>query len=96
MSKWNGKPSRKGTGFEQPLVAHQHWHIDVSYLNISGTFYYLCSIPDGFSRYIVHWDLRERMAEAEIKIILQRARVVRRRRGLLLHRVSGPGTFSPK
>jgi putative transposase len=30
-------PSRKGTGFAQPLSAHQHWHIDVSYLNIGGT-----------------------------------------------------------
>ena len=42
LSKWNGKSSKKGTGFEQPLAAHQHWHIDVSYINISGTFYYLC------------------------------------------------------
>jgi len=25
LSKWNGKPSKKGTGFEQPLAAHQHW-----------------------------------------------------------------------
>src|SRR5207245_2389000 len=44
LSKWNGKPSKKGIGFAQPLVAHEHWHIDVSYLNIGGTFYYLCSI----------------------------------------------------
>ena len=50
LSKWNGKPSKKGTGFAQPLAAHQHWHIDVSYLNIGGTFYCLCSILDGFSR----------------------------------------------
>ena len=61
LSKWNSKPSKKGTGFEQPLAAHQHWHIDVSYINISGTFYYLCSILDGCSRYIVNWDLRESM-----------------------------------
>jgi hypothetical protein len=47
LSKWNGKPSKKGTGFAQPLAAHQHWHIDVSYLNIGDTFYYLCSILDG-------------------------------------------------
>jgi putative transposase len=73
LSKWNGKPSKKGTGFEQPLTAHQHWHIDVSYINICGTFYYLCSILDGHSRYIVHWDLRERMTEADIEIILERA-----------------------
>jgi hypothetical protein len=39
LSKWNGKPSKKGTGFEQPLAVPQHWHIDVSYINISGTLY---------------------------------------------------------
>jgi putative transposase len=74
LSKWNGKPSKKGTGFAQPLAAHDHWHIDVSYLNIGGTFYYLCSILDGFSRYIVNWDIRESMTEAEIEIILQGAK----------------------
>jgi hypothetical protein len=74
LSKWNGKPSKKGTGFEQPLAGHQHWHIDVSYINISGTFYYLCSILDGCSRYIVNWDLRESMTEADIEIILERAK----------------------
>ena len=76
LSKWNGKPSKKGTGFEQPLAVHQHWHIDVSYINISGTFYYLCSILDGCSRYIVNWDLRESMTEADIEIILERAKEI--------------------
>jgi len=74
LSQWNGKPSKKGTGFVQPLTAHQHWHIDVSYLNIGGTFYYLCSILDGFSRYIVNWEIRESMTEAEIEMILQGAK----------------------
>jgi len=74
LSKWKGKPSKKGTGFEQPLAAHQHWHIDVSYLNICGTFYYLCSILDGYSRFLVHWDLRASMTEADVEIILQKAR----------------------
>ena len=72
--KWKGKPSKKGTGFEQPLQAHRHWHIDISYINISGTFYYLCSVLDGYSRFIVHWDLRESMTETEIEIILERAK----------------------
>jgi hypothetical protein len=74
LRKWSGKPSRKGTGFVQPLLAHQHWHIDVSYINLAGTFYYLCCVLDGYSRYIVHWDLRESMKESEIEIILQGAR----------------------
>ena len=74
LSQWKSKPSRKGTGFEQPLQPHQHWHIDVSYINLCGTFYYLCSILDGFSRFLVHWDLRESMREADVEVILQRAK----------------------
>ena len=66
--------SRKGEGFKGPQRPHEHWHIDVSYLNIRGTFYYLCSILDGYSRYIVHWEIRESMTEADIEIILQRAK----------------------
>ena len=74
LGKWNGKPSKKGTGFHQPSSPHQHWHIDISYINIAGTFYYLCSVLDGYSRFIVHWDLRASMTEAEIEIILQGAK----------------------
>jgi transposase InsO family protein len=74
LRKWNGKPSQKGTGFQQPPAPHQHWHIDVSYINIAGTFYYLCTVLDGFSRFIVHWDLRPAMTEGDIEIILQAAR----------------------
>jgi hypothetical protein len=68
------KPTKKGTGFVQPLVPHEHWHIDVSYLNIAGTFYFLCSILDGASRFIVHFEIREKMEETDVQIILQRAR----------------------
>ena len=71
LSRWKSRPSRKGTGFEQPLQPHQHWHIDVSYLNVCGRFYYLCSVLDGFSRFLVHWDLRESMREADVEMILQ-------------------------
>jgi putative transposase len=74
LRKWQPKPSRKGTGFEQPLLPHLHWHVDVSYIDVAGTFYYLCSVLDGYSRFIVHWDLRESMKEADIEIILQAAR----------------------
>ena len=74
LSKWDRKPSKKGDGFEQPLKPHEHRHIDISYINISGTFYYMCSVLDGFSRYIVHWDIRPSMTEVQVEIILQRAR----------------------
>ena len=69
-------PSKKGTGFVQPLKPHQQWHVDVSYLNIAGTFYFLCSILDGYSRFIVHWEIREKMEESDVQTIIQRAREV--------------------
>jgi putative transposase len=66
--------TKKGTGFVQPLKPHEHWHVDVSYLNIAGTFYFLCSILDGYSRFIVHWEIREKMENADVQTIIQRAR----------------------
>jgi transposase InsO family protein len=74
LSPWERKASRKGQGFEQPTQAHQHWHIDIAYLNLGGIFYYLCSVLDGYSRYSVHWEIREQMTETEVQLILQRAR----------------------
>ena len=74
LQRWNATQSRKGTGFHQPEKPHQHWHIDISYINICGTFYYLCSLLDGASRYLVHWELRESMREADVEVVLQRAR----------------------
>jgi putative transposase len=74
LDRWNKKPSKKGTGFVQPLRPHEHWHVDISYLNICGTFYYLCSLLDGCSRFIVHWEIREQMLETDVEIIIQRAK----------------------
>jgi putative transposase len=74
LDRHNTKPSLKGTGFVQPLKAHQHWHVDIAFVNIANTFYFLCSILDGYSRAIVHWELRPKMEEQDVEVILQRAR----------------------
>jgi len=66
--------TKKGTGFVQPLKPHQEWHVDISYLNIAGTFYFLCSLLDGYSRFIVHHEIREKMEEIDVETIIQRAR----------------------
>jgi transposase InsO family protein len=86
LDRWNRKPSKKGTGFVQPLKPHEHWHIDIAYLNVAGTFYYMCSILDGASRAIVHWEVRETMTEQEVEIIVQR--------GLELHPTARPRIIS--
>ena len=74
LDRWNRQPSKKGTGFVQPLKPHQHWHIDIAYINIAGTFYYLCSVLDGCSRAIIHWEIRESMKEADVELVVERAR----------------------
>jgi putative transposase len=74
LDRHTPKSSAKGKGFVQPRCPHEHWHVDVSYINIAGTFYYLCSLLDGCSRFIVHWELREAMTEADVEQIIQRAR----------------------
>ena len=73
LDRFNGRPSKKGTGFAQPSGPHHHWHTDISYLNLAGTFYYLCAVLDGYSRFIVHWEIREAMKEIDVETILQRA-----------------------
>lgn len=67
-------PTRKGGGFEQPLKAHEHWHIDISYLNICGSFYYLCSILDGYSRKIIAFGIGETMTERDVELIIEKAK----------------------
>lgn len=71
LDRWNRNPSTKGTGFVQPTGPHKHWHIDIAYLNLAGTFYYICTIIDGFSRFIVHWEIREQMKESDVELIIQ-------------------------
>jgi len=74
LHKWSRNKNLKGKGFHQPCNPHEQWHVDISYLNIRGTFYYLCSLLDGYSRYIVHWEIRESMREVDVAIVLERAR----------------------
>jgi putative transposase len=74
LARFSKQPSKKGTGFDQPIAAHDHWHIDVSYLNIRGTFYFCATILDGYSRKVVHWDIRPEMKELDIEAILQCAK----------------------
>lgn len=68
------KRTSKGKGFDQPPHPHRDWHVDISYINIAGTFYYLCSVLDGYSRHLLHWEIREAMLEEDVEVILQRTR----------------------
>ena len=73
LDRKNVTPSKKGTGFVQPTKNYQEWHVDVSYINVGGSFYFLISVLDGFSRTIVHWELRETMKELDIELVIAKA-----------------------
>ena len=74
LSKWKQKKnSSKGNGFIQPLMPHEHWHTDIKYINFKGTFLFFISILDGYSRYIIHHELRTAMTEYDVEMVLQRA-----------------------
>ena len=73
-NKWTkpaGEPKKEG--FDQPTRVHEHWHTDISYLNYKGTFVYLISVLDGYSRAILSWDVTTRMESLDVQIILWRA-----------------------
>jgi len=38
-----------------------------------GTFYFFNSVLDGYSRSIVHWEIREKMEERDVEQVIQRA-----------------------
>ncbi|MBK9333640.1 MAG: DDE-type integrase/transposase/recombinase [Ignavibacteria bacterium] len=74
LNKWNQtKKSSKGKGFEQPQAPHEHWHVDIKYVNFKGTFLFLISVIDGYSRYIVHQELRQNMQEFDVELTIQKA-----------------------
>jgi len=74
LSKWNRKrSSSKGMGFIQPLEPHQQWHTDIKFINFQGTFLFFIGVMDGYSRYIVHHELRTSMTEYDVEIAIQRA-----------------------
>ncbi len=75
FTRWTVRSdSLKGSGFRPPRIPHDHWHVDISYLNLCETFYYFMVVLDGCSRYILHWDIRESMAERDVELVIQRAR----------------------
>jgi transposase InsO family protein len=65
---------KKGTGFIQPGKIHKDWHTDIAYVNILGTFFFLMTVLDGYSRKVLHHELRSNMEEYDVEIVIRRAR----------------------
>lgn len=66
-----GSPAKKG--FIQPKSPHEQWHTDIAYLNIRGTHYFFLGVLDGYSRAIVHHEIRTDMTTLDVQVVLERA-----------------------
>jgi putative transposase len=74
IGRWTTESTKAHkTGFDQPLRPHEQWHTDIAYLNILGTQYFFISVLDGFSRAIIHHDVRLRMETTDVEMVIQRA-----------------------
>ena len=74
LNRWSRSKSSKKSGFKQPQKVHEHWHVDISYVNILGSIFFLITVLDGASRYVVGYDLRTHMSEYDVELVIQRAK----------------------
>lgn len=74
LNRWSRSEGNEKPGFRQPIHVHQHWHVDISYVNILGSIFFLITVLDGRSRYVVAHDLRTHMGEYDVETVIQKAR----------------------
>lgn len=61
---------------EKTHFVHQMWQTDFTYLKVLGWgWYYLSTILDDYSRYIVHWELCKSMTAEDVKRTVDQAMV---------------------
>jgi transposase-like protein len=58
----------------KPLYVHHHWHTDIAYIKIRGVFYYLIMMLDGYSRFLLNWELMTDMTEFSVSLFIQETR----------------------
>lgn len=56
----------------KPKYVHHHWHTDIAYVILSGVHYYLIFMLDGFSRFILHWELMVDMSSMSVELFTQK------------------------
>lgn len=75
MFKLLGKVFKENDGAQKeyenkPLYVHHHWHTDIAYVKMSGAHYYLVFMLDGFSRFLLHWELMTDMSGLSVELFV--------------------------
>ncbi|MCX8126082.1 MAG: IS3 family transposase [Dehalococcoidia bacterium] len=66
LYRWKRPEPGQGRRAPEATYPNEVWHIDLMYLWVRGRWYFLVTILDSYSRYIVHWELALSMRAEEI------------------------------
>jgi transposase InsO family protein len=58
----------------KPKHPHDHWHTDIAYIKIAGVFYFLIMVLDGYSRFLLGWELMADMLGSSVEDFIQRVK----------------------
>ena len=58
----------------KPKYVHYHWHTDIAYVKVGGIFYFLIMMLDGYSRYLLDWELMTDMLGGSVENFVQRVK----------------------
>jgi putative transposase len=72
LYRWK-RSEKKGTPPPEPTAPNQRWHTDLMYLRVGDNWYFLVTVLDAYSRYVVHWDLLTSMTAAAVRVVIHDA-----------------------
>lgn len=72
LCRWK-RSRRSGQAPPEPTRPNERWHTDIMYLRVEDTWYFLVTVLDAYSRYVVHWDLLPSMTAAAVRVVIQDA-----------------------
>jgi putative transposase len=68
----NGETSKEYR--HKPKHVHYHWHTDIAYVKVGGVFYFLIMMLDGYSRFLLDWELMTDMLGGSVENFVQRVK----------------------
>lgn len=72
LYRWK-RSSRSGVAPQKPTGPNERWHTDLMYLRVGDAWYFLVSVLDAYSRYVVHWELLTSMTALDVRCVIQEA-----------------------
>lgn len=78
LYRWK-RSVHSGTMPEKSTRPNERWHTDIMYLRVQDTWYFLVTVLDSYSRYVVHWNLLTSMAAWDVSLVVHEALELTRR-----------------